>query len=1406
MHHAALGTHVDILEALLKRGLDPNDRTFKGLTPLHLAVHSSSTECLRFLAANGADVSLTDESGRSALTVAIVGGNMVMAEELRMAYGLDPAELNSQGMNSLHFAAIGGSLEAAKWCAEHGCAPALQTKAGWAALHYASARGHVEVVQWLLEDQKVPHSPVDETGVSPLHLAATGPSEAVLIALLRAGADPSRKDGRGNTPITLATMRPSSGTGAVAGTSDSAVALLKEALAPPRAPEAPKITLARPSVLRVEFETPVSGPTVPPVDGFQVQRASKGVLGLGSWVDVDGGDGLPASSQQLDIHFLKPDAPVAARVRAHNRNGWGPWSSPSREVTLAQVTKEVLGEPLAASQPALPSRVSSGGEDAPSVAVAAARATLAGDVAALIEVAKSTDVLQSVLAPVGPEESDQLQSHAGQGRTLLHIACAEGQSGIASFLCQTAEQTMGPQRAFTVMELRDKRGATPLLLAVVGGFLPICRMLKSQGAEVDVSDLKGFSALHYAAHKGHARVFRWLLEAGADPDARTLNGKTVESMASSLRVATAMLSSARAPPPAPPTPVFLGASRFEIAIQLLPLRLAPGCPHPLEMEVSYSPKFSFLASAMTMTAPYPTKRTRGARSASLENPEDLFSPVEVDTAQQEDNDRVVLVALTPDTTYVIRARARTVRGWGSWSASSLEASTLPASDLRALPRASDAADDRRMTSPMPESEPTFASLSELCSSGQLVEVVDGLLRSDAADLANEIEAFVDAGKGILPSLAAGLKLPVSTGALYRRTKSLLRSARTRLFEAAQASLSPPGAAPVATTSTARALMKGSERPLLQGTAPPTDEETALVALISGVASHGLVHVLMWMLGLRPRDVVGSLPELAGATSDSEGDSTLVNFGASEVGDVLTRAGSRATLTDLVSGDAPDLVAARASGPQRSVRRLSARVERASAIVRLLDLFLMRTSGASRFSTFLASTAQLSCPHAASGQAMASSLTCVLVLALSAECALPSRTVQRAMIGAFGDVVDHDSSVVDDADDLDVEREIASITSVLNNAADSNGVGGVHRAACSGCESVLRALACAQGKASEVALQVLDRHGATPLHYAATTNQAAVMGWFLSSRCGDTSPQDALDRSPVHYGALGGGAGSVACLCEGLWLTAGEGVDRWRILASELAKQDAFGITPLHAAIASNNAACVSLILSIIASASSEAPVPAVHRALNARDERARTPLSMAAAAGSDAVVSVVRAWCQPPPAPTRPKVTERDGLRVTLECWQLVPEGTAEIAMSALEAAIDGATSISASMGHDVAASESRWRHIASFNAPSIRHTVRIRSSRHRAMAHFEHGERASSVTLGEDSEHNHTPPLPITLVFEDVSSKGDDEEGGPLRRSLRAECPVVGWTRGLRVEIRSQNANGEGPWSPESELIDELK
>lgn len=79
------------------------------------------------------------------------------------------------------------------------------------------------------------------------------------------------------------------------------------------------------------------------------------------------------------------------------------------------------------------------------------------------------------------------------------------------------------------MNLANRFGETPLMLAVFKGQKPIFEALLARGA--DVNGAKNWTALHYAATEGRDDFVKALIEKGADVNAQTTAGVTALHMA-----------------------------------------------------------------------------------------------------------------------------------------------------------------------------------------------------------------------------------------------------------------------------------------------------------------------------------------------------------------------------------------------------------------------------------------------------------------------------------------------------------------------------------------------------------------------------------------------------------------------------------------------------------------------------------------------------------------------------------------------------------------------------------------------------------------------------------------------------------------------------------------------------------
>lgn len=96
-------------------------------------------------------------------------------------------------------------------------------------------------------------------------------------------------------------------------------------------------------------------------------------------------------------------------------------------------------------------------------------------------------------------------------RTILHWAALKGREQLVEFLLKFGE---------CQVDEPDDTNLTPLLLAVLKGSLPICKMLIERGANINQCNAKGQSAVKYAASKNHIEVLNYLLDQGANPNLR----------------------------------------------------------------------------------------------------------------------------------------------------------------------------------------------------------------------------------------------------------------------------------------------------------------------------------------------------------------------------------------------------------------------------------------------------------------------------------------------------------------------------------------------------------------------------------------------------------------------------------------------------------------------------------------------------------------------------------------------------------------------------------------------------------------------------------------------------------------------------------------------------------------------
>jgi ankyrin repeat protein len=113
---------------------------------------------------------------------------------------------------------------------------------------------------------------------------------------------------------------------------------------------------------------------------------------------------------------------------------------------------------------------------------------------------------------------------APDGWTPLHLASFFGRDEAVDVLLAAGADVRSVSR--------NHEGNMPLHAALAGrGVGRICTMLLARGADVRAIDAGGHTALHHAAFRDDVGLVNTLLAHGADPTARTHDGKTALAIA-----------------------------------------------------------------------------------------------------------------------------------------------------------------------------------------------------------------------------------------------------------------------------------------------------------------------------------------------------------------------------------------------------------------------------------------------------------------------------------------------------------------------------------------------------------------------------------------------------------------------------------------------------------------------------------------------------------------------------------------------------------------------------------------------------------------------------------------------------------------------------------------------------------
>jgi ankyrin len=196
LEHFVYGGNVTAVRLLLQMGADPSPRGYAPLHPLLHACRERSSELVQVLLDHGADWTITDELGLSALDIAVQYGDEEIVEALLEA-GAPAGGLQFEPP-PLHQACEAGHVPVVQQLIRHGADPSIADRAGQLPLECALVHDMLPVVRYLVENFAIPTL---RFGYSPLHAAVSRGLAEMVRYLLEAGADPNAQTDRGWTPL-----------------------------------------------------------------------------------------------------------------------------------------------------------------------------------------------------------------------------------------------------------------------------------------------------------------------------------------------------------------------------------------------------------------------------------------------------------------------------------------------------------------------------------------------------------------------------------------------------------------------------------------------------------------------------------------------------------------------------------------------------------------------------------------------------------------------------------------------------------------------------------------------------------------------------------------------------------------------------------------------------------------------------------------------------------------------------------------------------------------------------------------------------------------------------------------------------------------------------------------------------